>query len=73
MQRLMARLALWFHRYFIGYGQYRYSRNVPYAPSRPPLRRPLPPVNTARRLPTVMTTPVRRPVVTRRPPSRGVA
>ena len=34
MKALLAGLQVWFYRYFIGYGQYRYVRRGPYYRSR---------------------------------------
>ena len=41
MHWVVARLTFWFNRYFVGYGEYRYSRNRHYVRSQP---RPQPPV-----------------------------
>ena len=71
MQRVFSGLRLWFYRYFIGYGEYRYSRTAAYYRSlRTPARTPLRPVSGVRSARPSSTTLV---PASRRPASRGVA
>jgi hypothetical protein len=49
MHWVVARLTLWFNRYFIGYGQYRYARNERYTRSQSTLPRVMARRDPARR------------------------